>query len=569
MGSQTVFGTVKICYKLRAFGVVTTFLIVLWTLNPLGGQASIRALTLQRETLSNTVQVQYLNSDPRSTLYYSGFVGASSFASYSPMIRTLYGSALFAPDAGTQYANGSSASFSDLINRLGGLAPAIKTSTMDMWGNVRIPVIHLLPNFDPSQPQEWTDVPSDEVAPYSSIIGVPSRGLPASGIGNATFDVTANYDVFMVRSPVPQKLHLLIVFKCSQWINFTESAWNTWWANNNGKFILYNMTVSQENKTVLPFSNGVGGFFVDTQEPFTSYRRNIWPNDTSAQLPARDLTFGSNGASGNVYFTTCQISMEYVDARISCSRSTVVGQLNCAATAVRLSSSTHLPNNWTEIESEGVDGMLTTWSTIMGTQHVQTSTPTEVYIYDPPAAFTGDTLTIHPVELGDVPIEVFEQRFMLLYNTYWRSALIPWAVLGGVFNASQSEFEETGSIPFINTSTQWNFPSDPVYVPNKPWIVLYLIATSTLCLCAILTIIIQCRVQTPDILGYVSSLSRDSPYTAMPGCSSTLNGSERARLLKNHWTRIEDVQPNCNVGKIAFSMSSEKGVGLRADRLYE
>lgn len=201
MGSHTVFGTINTCFTLRVFSVSTIALLFLWAFNPVGGQASLRAVVLKSNYTSTPTQLQYQSSNPRSTMRNNAISGASTWSSSRVQVTTLYGAALFSPDAGLQYSNGSSQGFGDLLRRLGGSDSAIKISSEDLWGNVRIPVLHLLPGFDASYPQNWVTVPSEEIPPFESIIGVPIRGLPPNGIGNISFVMQANYRAFKVRRP--------------------------------------------------------------------------------------------------------------------------------------------------------------------------------------------------------------------------------------------------------------------------------------------------------------------------------------------------------------------------------
>ncbi|KAK8168858.1 hypothetical protein BKA80DRAFT_308518 [Phyllosticta citrichinensis] len=98
---------------------------------------------------------------------------------------------------------------------------------------------------------------------------------------------------------------------------------------------------------------------------------------------------------------------------------------------------------------------------------------------------------------------------------------------------------------------------------------LYVVATAVLTLCALVAVVLQSRIRAPDILGSMSTLTRDSPYVTAPPGGSGLEGSERARLLKNMWVRIQDIRPGEEVGKIAFSDDQELGAKLEWKRLYE
>lgn len=76
-------------------------------------------------------------------------------------------------------------------------------------------------------------------------------------------------------------------------------------------------------------------------------------------------------------------------------------------------------------------------------------------------------------------------------------------------------------------------------------------------------------VRGPRILGYVSTMTRDNSYVDLPSGGCTLDGLERARLLKDMRVRLQDVAPEDGVGHIALSSAetSEKG-NLVSGRLY-
>jgi hypothetical protein len=47
----------------------------------------------------------------------------------------------------------------------------------------------------------------------------------------------------------------------------------------------------------------------------------------------------------------------------------------------------------------------------------------------------------------------------------------------------------------------------------------------------------------PDILGYISSLTRDNPYIPLPPGGSTPDATERTILLKDLVIKLGDVNP--------------------------
>lgn len=79
------------------------------------------------------------------------------------------------------------------------------------------------------------------------------------------------------------------------------------------------------------------------------------------------------------------------------------------------------------------------------------------------------------------------------------------------------------------------------------------------------------HINTPDILGYVSSMAIENPYIPIPGehpgARSILDGPERSNLLGAMRVRIGDVRSNEEVGKIAFAAEGSSVTPLRKGRI--
>jgi hypothetical protein len=82
------------------------------------------------------------------------------------------------------------------------------------------------------------------------------------------------------------------------------------------------------------------------------------------------------------------------------------------------------------------------------------------------------------------------------------------------------------------------------------------------------------RTVAPDIVGHISSLTRDNPYVKIPGGGSSLSGFKRARYLKDVEIKIADLKPDDEVGRIVIMSVDEanpRGSGheLGRKRKYE
>jgi hypothetical protein len=91
-------------------------------------------------------------------------------------------------------------------------------------------------------------------------------------------------------------------------------------------------------------------------------------------------------------------------------------------------------------------------------------------------------------------------------------------------------------------------------------------ATGLLQICALTGIFLRAMTRAPDILGYVSSLTRDNPHIPLSagaeGSGTTLSGLDRARLLRDMRVQIADVEGDKDVERIALV-----GVGVDLDRV--
>ncbi|KAK7611846.1 hypothetical protein BKA81DRAFT_421747 [Phyllosticta paracitricarpa] len=210
--------------------------------------------------------------------------------------------------------------------------------------------------------------------------------------------------------------------------------------------------------------------------------------------------------------TVCGVTVEYVDVQVECSRLTTAGELDCVSKALRRT-------------------------------------------HDPPATPFITATTFFPwhrvgdmPSYKDIPLSVFRSRLALLLDTYWHMSLNTSIYLGtDVVTPSAENNTESWYLgelrDWASTTGSWTTPAAPTYVISPGWMALYAVATVVLTLCALATIVLQSQIRASDILGSMSTLTRDSPYVAVPPAGSGIEGTERARWLKNMWVRIQDVRP--------------------------
>lgn len=326
-----------------------------------------------------------------------------------------------------------------------------------------------------------------------------------------------------------------------------DDFFSSWMKDNYHQLTnLYNKTLDvapwkDATAVLLPFTSG---FFLDTI------------NKTSKSTDDATIALVSRG-SDDYYSTRCTVSMRYVEVNITCLQdpSSPGSHASCSASHIRsipdLPSTGFPPNSTAFNLIPHAYNIAHDYPTILAkTQHPLTSTQTELFISDPPNAFTGAAARIGAVELGAVPMPLFEKRFGLLFNTFWKATITPSLVVGGPMNATLLGL----NVAFANTTAQWTQSSTPLYALDVPWLIVFFIANVIMFAAAIAAVVLKLQCHSPDILGYVSSLTRDSPFFALPGAAygSVLDGAERARLLKNDRVRLVDVGRDEDVGRIAL-----------------
>ena len=305
-----------------------------------------------------------------------------------------------------------------------------------------------------------------------------------------------------------------------------------------------------------------GGFFIDGNPA----ARESPLGGLNATAPLDSFVFGTQSRT-RIYITTCGVNINYVDVNVSCVQAAGSSvHRSCAPTRIRRSTNV---TAWSS--GPFLREFLQAWPTILSDkQDPNTSTQTERFIADPAAFFKDNFRVGDFVEMGAMPIDIFAKRFGLLFNTLWKASVNPTFITGG-------KPKETAG-PLISTTAHWDGswsesgPMPDTYVLDKPWLAIFLASILVMLLAATSSLLLRLRphVPAPEILGHFSSLTRDSPYMNMAASTgSTLDGIERARLLRDRRVRLVDVNGEGDVGRVALVEEGARTVHeLQHGRLY-
>ncbi|CAK7234221.1 hypothetical protein SEUCBS140593_008868 [Sporothrix eucalyptigena] len=133
-------------------------------------------------------------------------------------------------------------------------------------------------------------------------------------------------------------------------------------------------------------------------------------------------------------------------------------------------------------------------------------------------------------------------------------------ILGNVLLIPASMFE--------SSVAQWCYTENYVYVIRPAYLVLLYICSVGLLFLGIASVVIESRVVAPDILGYASTVARNSRYLHLPATTPGMSGADRVRKFGGTVVMMQDVKKDADVGKIALGNKKHDSAPLRVDRTY-
>lgn len=287
----------------------------------------------------------------------------------------------------------------------------------------------------------------------------------------------------------------------------------------------------------------------------------------SMGLHQRSTHFNSSlGYAHSIFY--CHISTAYVEAAVNCTAH------SCAVTRMRSLQRRHrnrrlVPFEFTK-DSENFFRELSMATKPSKSGNSRAPQLTEFFLNDPllPLANTYSLdKGLYKIPLRDISI-----RLGQVINTYYLSSL-NWDAITGMGSGGMSTMPISGGGNvvvygwFYNTTTKSTTSVNHVrFVCRwRSWTV-FVSASLVMLTVACEGAFNRMRTTGPDILGYVSSLTRDSPYVMedIARGGSVLDGLDRARLLKDLRVQMRNVKPHRDVGYLAFSLAQEDdNKGLR------
>ncbi|KAK4941704.1 hypothetical protein LTR10_018443 [Elasticomyces elasticus] len=544
MRSRSLGGTISTIFDLRIINWVGILLLTIWALAPVGSQAGLRIISANG-TYVNTTLLNYMDTEAIPT----GLQAASNdLQYYSYAVNSLYSTSL--------------------------LTPASVVAPQDPWTNVKIPSLEYLEETKGCGQDGWcsrtlatenmgANVSSVTAGTWSSLTGLPVIG-GEFGVGIQNFTLSASY----------------YVFKCSSLdVVASDIDFNSTIPDRGVYDTSDNSSIWDSGNTAHPST-----FFVDTTTPLAG----LGSADGDARLEGasmspRTLIFGSRAPNGTSV-ANCSVYTSYVLAEVNCNFSaplwnidkTLSGKTSsgaCYVDRIRRDPAHPTLDPYTPLDANYriPQRFFEQWPLATGNVPGGSSSPTERFINDvsteSASSSTSSILVatdwlgfnstntnndngISYVDIAELDIETFTQRFSLVFNTFWHAFCNLQAMTQSEIGLGFGD-AFPGSVMFRSVNATLSVPGQH-YTVNFVWLGIYMVCAILSFVAGIFTLVFNYSTLMPDVLGSVSVMVKDNPYTPLPKGGSAMEGPIFARKVMHMPVRFADVKANEAVGHIAL-----------------
>jgi hypothetical protein len=164
----------------------------------------------------------------------------------------------------------------------------------------------------------------------------------------------------------------------------------------------------------------------------------------------------------------------------------------------------------------------------------------------------GANFTPSLVDLSKLDNYTFASRLTTIFNTY-----IQTPQSNGPEDPLPSDNLNSSNVLLDTFHNPLPFPPFVLVSCNWVWFGILSFASTFLIICASLSIWLSHSLSTPDLMGYVSTMVQHNPHISDTGngprSDNTLNGLERAKLLKRVRVQIRDVRSDGESGQFALT----------------
>ncbi|KAF6802924.1 hypothetical protein CSOJ01_11249 [Colletotrichum sojae] len=542
MGSRTVGATALTMIEFRSLNILSVLLLLVWAMSPLGAQSLLRVVGLRVDKEVEPSTAVYFDSSAESKLVEwadtetRGFSGPEEDSNYR-FLASLYLSSVMASEA-------------------------IKLDTMDLWGNVKIPILSELKGG-------WVDTPQEaSLIQYSFLAGVPINNAHTDA--NTTLSVESEYvhldcsnltmntfidprhpinsevafvgiesgmleDAFSSEPPSPYTIVGAKKYQLPNgtWHGFNNSKVAPSWGLSLDRFV--DPLWTGDNDTV-PVK--IDGYRYRLR--FKVLRPALFADEDGIEAGSTNLRFDAlcktNEFTAKATLRTyCRVTQRYVESRVLCSRGASTRQ-NCRVVAHRPSQMKHATRDISDLSFPTVFRLISRElpRTIGGSASYQKEASL-YYLQDPTLrGLKGSEENF----LGNVTAGDISVRLAQLLNTYLQLSKLYVNVAGG--SAEGAAFE-----PNITTAAK-SARDVVLYDISGPWAALCLAASAVLLGAGLLSVVFKHKAKGPEVLGHASTVLRDSRYVDLDPGSKWMDGMKLSRSMKGQRIRFGLVRTKDN-----------------------
>jgi hypothetical protein len=517
LNSQSLAGTVTWLIELRCVHAVGSVLILMWALSPLGGQSALRLLSVEDTAVTTMQQVTYASLNDSN-----GWLWSSSAETARPAMIAYYSAALLGAEGNKQ-------------------------ETTDIWGNPKIPIFDSLRGND----SNWRQVDIPETTQYASLTGVRLQGLCRDC--DVAMSVETSYSTLDCRNLA----HKVDFANIINYIGPNVRGWNP--KNWTEPFLGY---APQVNQAVWTSSFIVSSDYIPRSVDDTAWILLVARSAYTFPNMSIDTTIAS------IY--NCSLETQRVEAETVCKEG------SCAVRRVRPSLLDTRPRRWTLLHEASLGfnqlGQHFPWAS--GYPRFKVPTATDRFLFGDIAPF--NTTEYDFPDWTTVADAALSHRLTMAFNTMHHTDIAPFTIsTGDTFQPLRCTPKPAQDSIVSDLCRSNNFTmadisrNTKIYRTSKVWVTLLLLTSIFMLLLGAASITLQCLNTVPDILGYVSTITRDNPYVELPANASVVDGPERTRLLRDLRIQLTDVQPGADVGHLAVCSVAQGGPDMvltKADR---
>ncbi|RSL41072.1 hypothetical protein CEP53_012991 [Fusarium sp. AF-6] len=507
MGSRTVGGAVLTQFQLRVLNPLAISLVLVWAISPLGAQSILRMLGSRLDERGHASTVVYFDTDAESqpsTNDGSTGSGEEANLTFLSFLGSMFGAALLSPKS-------------------------VRADPMDVWGNVKIPFLKSDDNDD------WQSVSwSPKLERHSALVGIPVVNV---SMGNTTFSLESSYIDLKCYNMTSMALRDVTQYRAFDWPDWEpEVVDNGTWHGFNNTYadgyrrswaIALNRFVDPYwgNRTLLA-ERSTGPSLQDA----AVVRPAVFENETGVEAAPAKLYFQAETNSNMMWDTPgftayCDVATKYVESRVMCQRTTSTSQQNCTVTAQRPSQRQHAPEAITHLSFPLVFRWISKYISIATAVRDSGNCDLALQYIDDPNLDTinGDVSD----SFVNVDEELFSLRLSQVLNTY---ILLSQMYLRAVGSTKTTRW----------VKDRWNV-TKPVEVVNLVevysitglWMGFCIFSCIALSASGILSVFFTHLASGPDVLGYASTLVRDSRYIKMPPQTGQMGGADMAVEMRD------------------------------------